>query len=218
MPLPWGPRQGRLGPSGCAFPGAYATITALTGGEAGLYDQNIDVLISEADIQRRVKELAAEISKDYEGRTLTLICILKGAVMFLADLMRHLEGRVQVDFMAISSYGSGTETSGAVKILKDLDKPIAGKHVLVVEDIVDSGLTLNYLKENLLTRRPASLRFCALLDKVERRRVDVPLHYVGFQIPDRFVVGYGLDYAEDYRQLPYVGVLTDPPAPEEDPS
>lgn len=169
--------------------------------------ENIQVLLDADTIQRRVRELAKEISQDYAGQTLTLVCILKGAVIFLADLMRALEIPVHVDFMAISSYGAGTKSSGVVQILKDLDRPIEGKHVLVVEDIVDTGLTLRYLTENLRTRQPASLRVCVLLDKPDRREVDVDLDYVGFSIPDEFVVGYGLDFAEDYRHLPYVGML-----------
>lgn len=169
---------------------------------------DLEVLISEEQIQQRVRELAAEISRDYQGRTPILIGILKGAVIFLSDLMRALDIPSQVDFMAISSYGSGTETSGVVKILKDLDEPIEGRDILIVEDIVDSGLTLRYLTENLRTRQPASLRVCVLLDKYDRRLVDVDLHYVGFSIPDRFVVGYGLDYAEDFRYLPFIGVPT----------
>lgn len=172
-----------------------------------LQDARIEVLLSEETIRQRVRELAADISRDYRGRTPVLIGILKGAVTFLADLMRALDVPCHLDFMAISSYGSGTQTSGVVKILKDLDEPIEGRDVIIVEDIVDSGLTLLYLTENLRTRRPASLRVCVLLDKYERRQVNVDLHYVGFTIPDRFVVGYGLDYAEDFRYLPYVGVL-----------
>jgi len=176
-----------------------------------LQDARIEVLLSEETIRQRVRELAADISRDYRGRTPVLIGILKGAVTFLADLMRELEVPCHLDFMAISSYGSGTQTSGVVKILKDLDQPIEGRDVIIVEDIVDSGLTLLYLTENLRTRRPASLRVCVLLDKYERRQVNVDLHYVGFTIPDRFVVGYGLDYAEDFRYLPYVGVLKELP-------
>lgn len=167
----------------------------------------VDVLLSEEQIQTRVRELAAAISKDYEGETVTLVCILKGAVVFLSDLMRALEIPARLDFMAISSYGSSAKSSGVVQILKDLDHPIEGEHVIIVEDIIDTGLSLQYLTENLRTRKPASLRVCVLLDKPDRRRVDVAVDYVGFSIPDEFVVGYGLDYAEQYRQLPYVGAL-----------
>ena len=168
------------------------------------------VLVSEEDVQRRVRELGAEISRDYAGRDLLLICVLKGAILFLGDLMRALEGPVELDFMAISSYGASTDSSGVVRILKDLDASIAGRHVLIVEDIIDSGLTLSYLVRTLEARGPASLEICALLTKPERRRMDVPVRYVGFDIPDRFVVGYGLDFAERYRNLPYVGVLAGP--------
>src|ERR1700675_3729570 len=166
-----------------------------------------EVLI-EADVLRaRVAELGEEISAHYEGRDLLLIGVLKGAVFFMADLMRHLTVPCEVDFMAISSYGAQTDSSGVVRILKDLDINIEGRHVLVVEDIIDSGLTLSYLIRNLESREPASLEICALLTKPERREIDVPVRYVGFEIPNRFVVGYGLDFAERYRNLPYVGVL-----------
>jgi hypoxanthine phosphoribosyltransferase len=154
-----------------------------------------------------VRELGAEISADYEGREPLLIGVLKGAVFFLSDLMRALEVPCEVDFMAVASYGSATESSGVVRILKDLDAAIEGRHVLIVEDIVDSGLTLQYLLRNLIGRGPASLEVCALLTKPERRQVDLRPRYVGFEIPDRFVVGYGLDHAERYRNLPYVAVL-----------
>jgi hypoxanthine phosphoribosyltransferase len=155
----------------------------------------------------RVAELGAEVSVDYQGRDLLLIGVLKGAVFFMADLMRHLTVPCEVDFMAISSYGASTDSSGIVRILKDLDINIEGRDVLVVEDIIDSGLTLSYLMRNLESREPTSLEVCALLTKPARREIDVPVRYVGFEIPNKFVVGYGLDFAERYRNLPYVGVL-----------
>jgi hypoxanthine phosphoribosyltransferase len=165
------------------------------------------VLIDEERLRSRVAELGEEISVDYAGRDLLLIGVLKGAVFFMADLMRHLTVTCEVDFMAISSYGAATDSSGVVRILKDLDINIVGRDVLVVEDIIDSGLTLSYLMRNLEAREPASLEICALLTKPERREIDVPVRYVGFEIPNRFVIGYGLDFAERYRNLPYVGVL-----------
>jgi hypoxanthine phosphoribosyltransferase len=166
-----------------------------------------DVLIEPPALQGRIAELGDEISGDYAGRDLLLVGVLKGAVFFMADLMRHLTIPCEIDFMAISSYGDGTDSSGVVRILKDLDINIEGRDVLVVEDIVDSGLTLSYLMRNLEAREPASLEICALLTKPERREIEVPVKYVGFEIPDRFVIGYGLDFAERYRNLPYVGVL-----------
>ncbi len=166
-----------------------------------------DVLIGEERLQARIGELGDEISADYAGRELLLIGVLKGAVFFMADLMRRLTVPCEIDFMAISSYGAGTDSSGVVRILKDLDINIEGKHVLVVEDIVDSGLTLSYLIRNLEAREPASLEICALLTKPERREIEVDVRYVGFEIPNRFVIGYGLDFAERYRNLPYVAVL-----------
>lgn len=165
------------------------------------------VLLEEEAIQKRVKELGRQITRDYEGKELVLIGILKGAVVFFSDLIRHVELPMSMDFMAISSYGNATKSAGVVRILKDLDKDIVGKHIIIVEDIVDSGLTLSFLKENLVSRGAASLRICALLDKPERRKVDIKADYQGFTIPDAFVVGYGLDYAERYRNLPYIGVL-----------
>jgi hypoxanthine phosphoribosyltransferase len=172
-------------------------------------DESIgDVLVRPDQLQARVRELGAEISRDYAGRELLLIGVLKGAVFFLADLMRHIEVPCEVDFMAVSSYGSSTDSSGVVRILKDLDVPLEGRDVLIVEDIVDSGLTLQYLMRTLETRGPASLQVCALLTKPERRKVEMPARYVGFEIPDRFAIGYGLDYAERYRNLPYVAVLS----------
>jgi len=158
-------------------------------------------------LQGRIRELGAEISSDYEGRDLLLIGVLKGAVFFMSDLMRHLTIPCEIDFMAISSYGDSTDSSGIVRILKDLDINIEGRDVLVVEDIIDSGLTLSYLMRNLEAREPSTLEICALLTKPDRREIEVPVRYVGFEIPNRFVIGYGLDFAERYRNLPYVGVL-----------
>ena len=166
-----------------------------------------DILIDQDTLQRRIAELGEEISADYAGRDLLLVGVLKGAVFFMADLMRGLSIPCEIDFMAISSYGDSTDSSGVVRILKDLDINIEGRDVLVVEDIIDSGLTLSYLMRNLEAREPASLEICALLTKPERREIDVPVRYVGFEIPNRFVIGYGLDFAERYRNLPYVGVL-----------
>ena len=166
-----------------------------------------EVLIDEEALQRRIAELGDEVSADYAGRDLLLIGVLKGAVFFMADLMRRLTVPCEIDFMAISSYGGQTDSSGVVRILKDLDMNIEGRDVLVVEDIIDSGLTLSYLMRNLRSRRPSSLEICALMTKPERREIDVPVRYVGFEIPNRFVIGYGLDFAERYRNLPYVGVL-----------
>ena len=168
-----------------------------------------DVLVSADDLTRRVRELAAEVSRDYAGRDLVLIGVLKGAVFFLADLMRSLEVPCEVDFMAVASYGSATRSSGVVRILKDLDAVIEGRDVLIVEDIVDSGLTLQYLLRNLAGRNPRSLEVCALLIKPSRREVDLETRYVGFEIPDRFAIGYGLDHDERYRNLPYVAALND---------
>jgi hypoxanthine phosphoribosyltransferase len=166
-----------------------------------------EVLIDEDRLKARVVVLGEEISADYAGRDLLLVGVLKGAVFFMADLMRTLTIPCEIDFMAISSYGAQTDSSGVVRILKDLDINIEGRHVLVVEDIIDSGLTLSYLIRNLEAREPASLEVCALLTKPDRREIEVPVRYVGFEIPNRFVIGYGLDFAERYRNLPYVGVL-----------
>jgi hypoxanthine phosphoribosyltransferase len=168
-----------------------------------------EVLIDEETLRDRVAEIGAEISADYAGRDLMLIGVLKGAVFFMADLMRTIDVHCEVDFMAISSYGASTDSSGVVRILKDLDANIEGRNVLVVEDIIDSGLTLSYLMRNLRARNPATLEVCALLTKPERREIQVPVRYIGFEIPNRFVVGYGLDFAERYRNLRYVGVLSD---------
>jgi len=154
-----------------------------------------------------VRELGQEISRDYDGKELFLVGVLKGAVFFLSDLMRHIEVPCEVDFMAVASYGSSTDSSGVVRILKDLDATIEGKDVLIVEDIIDSGLTLSYLLRTLRAREPRSLEVCSLLTKPERREVDLPIRYTGFEIPNKFVIGYGLDHAERFRNLPYVAVL-----------
>ncbi|MGC8872842.1 MAG: hypoxanthine phosphoribosyltransferase [Chloroflexia bacterium] len=172
-----------------------------------MYEDVARILISEEDLQRRVRELAQQIEADYQGKDLLLVGLLKGAVHFMVDLTRAMKRPVAIDFMAVSSYGASTESSGIVRILKDLDESIEGKHVLIVEDIVDTGLTLKYILEMLRRRRPASLRVCALLNKKDRRLVDVPLDYVGFDIPNEFVVGYGLDFRQVYRNLPFVAVL-----------
>jgi hypoxanthine phosphoribosyltransferase len=175
----------------------------------GLRDDVERVLISEEMLHARVAELGRVIDATYAAAAPPplLICVLKGAFIFLADLVRHVEIPHEVDFMEISSYGSGTESSGVVRILLDLEQNIEGRHVLIVEDIVDSGRTLDYITRNLRTRGPATLRVCALLSKSSRREVEVPLDFVGFEVPDEFVVGYGLDFAEEYRQLPFIGVL-----------
>ena len=166
-----------------------------------------EILVQADDLQRRVRELADEITTDYEGRDLLLICVLKGAVFFLSDLMRHIEVPCEVDFMAVASYGDATDSSGVVRIIKDLDAPIEGRDILIVEDIVDSGLTLQYLMRNLKARGPASIEVCALLTKPSRRKAEVGAKYIGFEIPNRFVIGYGLDHAERHRNLPYVAAL-----------
>jgi hypoxanthine phosphoribosyltransferase len=166
-----------------------------------------DALVHEDDLQRRVRELGAEISRDYDGKDLFLVGVLKGAVFFLSDLMRAIDVPCEVDFMAVASYGSSTDSSGVVRILKDLDASIEGRDVLIVEDIIDSGLTLSYLLRTLRAREPRSLEVCALLTKPERREVDLPIRYTGFEIPNKFAIGYGLDHAERYRNLPYVAVL-----------
>ena len=173
-----------------------------------------EILIDADSLRARIAELGDEISAHYAGREVLLIGVLKGAVFFMADLMRHLTVPCEVDFMAISSYGAQTDSSGVVRILKDLDINIEGRHVLVVEDIIDSGLTLSYLMRNLESREPASLEICALLTKPERREIEVPVRWIGFEIPNKFVIGYGLDFAERYRNLPYVGVLSDELMPE----
>ncbi len=167
-----------------------------------------EILVQADDLQRRVRELGAEITRDYAGRDLLLVCVLKGAVFFLSDLMREIDVPCEVDFMAVASYGDATDSSGVVRILKDLDAPIEGRDVLIVEDIVDSGLTLQYLMRNLRARGPSSIEVCALLTKPSRRKADVGAKYIGFEIPNRFVIGYGLDHAEKHRNLPYVAALT----------
>lgn len=170
--------------------------------------ETIKVLISEEQIEKRLNELIEQITKDFKGETITLICVLKGGVIFMVDIARKLKQLVEFDFMDVSSYGNSTESSGNIKINKDLENCIEGKNVLLVEDIVDSGRTLNYLTKYLMSKRPAMLKICTLLDKPERRVCDIKVDYVGFEIPDDFVVGYGLDYAQRYRNLPYIGVLS----------
>ena len=169
--------------------------------------ENISILISEDKIQKRVSEIAEQISNDFTEESVTLICILKGAVMFMVDLARKINKNVEIDFMDVSSYGERTESSGNIKINKDLQNPIEGKNIIIVEDIIDSGRTLNYLYRYLKDKKPASLKICTLLDKPERRVFDIKVDYTGFTIPDEFIVGYGLDYAEKYRNFPYIGVL-----------
>ena len=164
-------------------------------------------MLTEEEVDKRIKEIGEQISKDYAGKKIHLICVLKGGVFFMCELAKRISVPVSMDFMSISSYGNSTESSGIIKIIKDLDESITGEEVLVVEDIVDSGRTLNYILEMLKDRKPASLRLCTLLDKPERRVVEVNVDYTGFQIPDEFVVGYGLDYAQKYRNLPYIGVV-----------
>ena len=165
------------------------------------------VLISEEELKARVLEIGSQISRDYEGKNLLMVSVLKGSVVFMSDLMRSITIPCRIDFMSVSSYGSGTKTSGVVKIIKDLDIPLKGFDVLVVEDILDSGMTLSYLLELLQSREPASIRLCTLFDKPSRRKVNIHANYTGFEVPDEFIVGYGLDYDEKYRNLPYVGIL-----------
>ena len=165
------------------------------------------ILIEEKELQAKVAELGAKITEDYKNKDLLIVCVLKGAVVFVSDLIRKINLPLDIDFMAISSYGANTKSSGVVRILKDLNVSIEGKHILVVEDIIDSGLTLAYLMENLKSRGPASVEICTILDKTERRTISLDIKYTGFQVPDEFVVGYGLDYAEKYRNLPYIAVL-----------
>ncbi len=170
-------------------------------------DEKLEVMLTAEQIGNRIRELAAQISKDYQGKNPLLIGVLKGAVIFLSDLIRQIEVPVEIDFMAVSSYGVDTDSSGVVRILKDLEQSIQGKDVLIVEDIVDTGLTLNYLRENLITRQPKTLKVITLLDKPDRRKVPFEPDYCGFIIPDRFVIGYGLDYGEDYRHLADLCIL-----------
>jgi hypoxanthine phosphoribosyltransferase len=170
--------------------------------------EDVERLVADEEaIQRTVEQLGRRISDDYEGETVLLVAVLRGAALFVADLAREIEVPVEIDFMAVSSYGSSTKSSGVVRILKDLDEDIEGRHVLVIEDILDTGLTLKYLLKNLATRSPASLEVCTLLSKVGKQRVPISCKYVGMEIPDEFVIGYGLDYDEKYRNLPYIGVL-----------
>lgn len=169
--------------------------------------EKISVLISEQDVDQRIQEMGEQISRDYEGRQIHLVCVLKGGSFFMCELAKRISVPVSLDFMSVSSYGSETKSSGVVKIVKDLDEPLTGKDVLVVEDIVDSGRTLSYLMEMLMDRNPASLSLCTLLDKPDRRVREVKVDYTGFQIPDEFVVGYGLDYDQKYRNLPYIGIV-----------
>ncbi len=170
-------------------------------------EDKISVLISEEEVDKKIRELGARISRDYEGRSIHMICVLKGGAFFMCDLAKRITVPVTMDFMSVSSYGNGTTSSGIVKIVKDLDEAIEGRDVMIVEDIIDSGNTLHYLMEILYKRNPKSIRICALLDKPERRVADVKVDYVGFTIPDRFIVGYGLDFAQKYRNLPYIGVI-----------
>ena len=169
--------------------------------------ESVRTLISEEDVDKRIEELGAEISADYAGQTVHLVCVLKGAVFFMCELAKRITVPVTMDFMSASSYGSSTKSSGVVKIVKDLDEPLKDKNVLIVEDIIDSGRTLSYLIKMLGDREPASIKLCTLLDKPERRVTDVKVDYTGFEIPDEFVVGYGLDYDQRYRNLPYIGVV-----------
>ena len=170
--------------------------------------EKINVLLSEEEVDARIKAIGEQISKDYEGKQIHMICVLKGGTFFMCELAKRITVPVSLDFMAVSSYGGDTKSSGVVKIVKDLDEAIQGKDVLVVEDIVDSGRTLSYLMDMLRDRQPASLKLCTLLDKPDRRVIDVPVDYTGFQIPDEFVVGYGLDYDQKYRNLPYIGIVS----------
>ena len=166
-----------------------------------------EVLVSEEELNKRVRELGDEITRDYEGKDLMLVGILKGAAIFMADLARNIDLPITLEFLAVSSYGNSTESSGVVRIIKDLDTDVRGKHILIVEDIIDTGLTLSYITDNLKKRGAESVKICTLLDKPEKRKVDVPVDYTGFIIPDEFVVGYGIDYAEKYRNLPFVSAL-----------
>lgn len=168
---------------------------------------NVKVLISEEEVKEKVLAMARQISEDYAGKELHVVCILKGGVFFMCELVKRITVPVTHDFMSVSSYGDGTVSTGRIKLIKDLDESIEGKDVLIVEDILDTGRTLHHLMDLLRTRKPKSLRLCTLLDKPDRRVIDVPVDYVGFQIPDLFVVGYGLDYAQHYRNLPYIGVV-----------
>lgn len=172
-----------------------------------MYDDVKNVLLSEEELRAKVAEMGAQISKDYDGKNVLLVTVLKGAVVFFTDLMRQIDTAAEIDFMVVSSYGSGVKSSGVVKIVKDLDTQIAGRHVLIVEDILDTGITLEYLTRLLNERSPASIRIATLLDKPARRKANIQADYIGFSIPDEFVIGYGLDYDEKYRNLPFIGVL-----------
>lgn len=169
--------------------------------------ERVEVLLTEQEVDTRIKEIGTQISRDYEGKKIHLVCVLKGGSFFMCELAKRITVPVSIDFMSVSSYGGETASSGVVKIVKDLDEPLEGRDVIVVEDIVDSGRTLSYLMEMLKDRGPKSLRLCTLLDKPDRRVVDVKVDYTGYQIPDKFVVGYGLDYDQKYRNLPYIGVV-----------
>lgn len=171
------------------------------------YDGQVNVLFSEQQLQARLRELGQEITRDYQGQNLVVVGVLKGSVLFFADLVRQIDLPLSIDFLGLSSYGSGTESSGVVRITSDLSKSVEGKHILVVEDIVDTGLTMEFLLENLKTRHPASVKICTLLEKPARAKVRIPISYKGFVIPDEFVVGYGLDYDEKYRNMPFIGVM-----------
>jgi hypoxanthine phosphoribosyltransferase len=171
------------------------------------YDGQVNVLFSEQQLQERIKDLGQEIARDYKGQDLVVVGVLKGSVLFFSDLVRQIDLPLAIDFLGLSSSGSGTESSGVVRITSDLSKAVADKHVLVIEDIVDTGLTMQFLLENLKTRKPASVKICALLEKPARAKVKVPIHYKGFVIPDEFVVGYGLDFDEKYRNMPFIGVM-----------
>jgi hypoxanthine phosphoribosyltransferase len=186
---------------------ATGTATPDTSEAVSLHDDVEEILLDAETVAGRVAELGAQLSSDYAGRDPVLVSVLKGALVFLADLMRAMDLPTSIDLMEVSSYGAATESSGQVRILKDLSKPIEGRDVIVVEDIIDTGLTLNYLLGYLADRQPASIRICCLLDKPARRLAEIPIAYIGFTIPDRFVIGYGLDYDERYRNLPYIGVL-----------
>lgn len=172
-----------------------------------IHDDILKVLLTQEELREKVKELGRQITQDFQGKNLMIVTVLKGAVVFLADLMREIDVPAEIDFMVVSSYGAGTKSSGVVKIVKDLDVPLKDKDLLIVEDILDSGMTLSYLKELLEGREPRSIRIATLLDKPARRKVDLKADYIGYSVPDEFVVGYGLDYDEKYRNLPYIGIL-----------
>jgi hypoxanthine phosphoribosyltransferase len=174
------------------------------------HEEKVGVLFDEATLQARVRELGAQITRDYQGKDLTLLCVLKGSVFFFTDLARSVDLPLTTEFLGVSSYQGGTETTGEVRITTDVSKPLAGRHVVVVEDIIDTGLTMQFLLKNLQSRQPASVRLCTLLEKPSRARTKVPIDYKGFVIDDHFVVGYGLDYAERYRNLPFIGVMKNP--------